>query len=220
MSEEITVIVTSYNCENGLPQTLDSLIAQPYQEREAIVVDDGSKASFILSIADCARKDRRIQLKKHPGGVKQRLSASIQQAEHLISVRDLDLIRPLARRTTELISFYTVGSRQLGHGHINCKPIGYWLSCWREIRWRPTLFDTLAVRCAATTLQLRRNSFVLRPIRPEPRESDDARAILGELESLSYSWYSQNFGVRDFALNEAIPSSSIQNFLTDFLCPT
>jgi hypothetical protein len=80
MPELITVIVASYNYENFLPQTLDSLIAQTYQEWEAIVVDDGSRDSSVSIIVDYARRDRRIRLIQHPGGINRGLSATIQLA--------------------------------------------------------------------------------------------------------------------------------------------
>jgi len=80
MPELVTIIVASYNYEKYLPQTLDSLIAQSYRCWEAIVVDDGSRDSSLSIISDYARRDSRIRLEQHPGGINRGLSASIQLA--------------------------------------------------------------------------------------------------------------------------------------------
>jgi glycosyltransferase involved in cell wall biosynthesis/2-polyprenyl-3-methyl-5-hydroxy-6-metoxy-1,4-benzoquinol methylase len=128
-------------------------------------------------------------------------------AEHLIPGSEMDLIRSLAQHAKDLILFSAAEPGQPGHGHINCKSIGYWLSCWRQIGWEPVLFDTLAFRCAATMSWLRRNPVVLRPMSPESSGTDDVRVELESIGSRSYSWYSQDPEIRSFALHEAIPDS-------------
>ncbi|NQX01238.1 methyltransferase domain-containing protein, partial [bacterium] len=126
-------------------------------------------------------------------------------AEHLPPGSDMDLIRSLALHAKELILFSAAELGQPGHGHINCKPVGYWLSCWRLVGWEPVLFDSLAFRCAATMSWLRRNPILLRPISREVPASNEVCMELEAIGSLAYSWYSQDPGIRSFALNELIP---------------
>lgn len=80
MSDLVTIIVASYNYEQFLPQTLDSLLGQSHRDWEAIVVDDGSKDSSVSIIREYAQRDSRIRLKQHPGGINRGLSATIQLA--------------------------------------------------------------------------------------------------------------------------------------------
>jgi hypothetical protein len=80
MSELVTIIVASYNYDQYLPKTLDSLIGQSYRHWEAIVVDDGSRDSSVSIIGEYAQRDSRIRLKQHPGGINRGLGASIQLA--------------------------------------------------------------------------------------------------------------------------------------------
>ena len=80
MSESVTIIVTSYNYEKLLPQTLQSLHEQSHPHWEAVVVDDGSADDSVSVIREFAHKDPRIRFKQHPGGINRGLSESIQLA--------------------------------------------------------------------------------------------------------------------------------------------
>lgn len=58
----ISIIVPVYNVEAYLPQCLDSLIHQTYQDLEIICVNDGSKDRSLEILKEYANKDRRIKL--------------------------------------------------------------------------------------------------------------------------------------------------------------
>ena len=57
----ISIIVPVYNVEAYLPQCLDSLIHQTYQDLEIICVNDGSKDRSLEILKEYANKDRRIK---------------------------------------------------------------------------------------------------------------------------------------------------------------
>lgn len=58
----ITVIVPVYNCENCLPQCLDSIVAQTYPALEMLLIDDGSKDSSGAICDRYAAQDARIKV--------------------------------------------------------------------------------------------------------------------------------------------------------------
>lgn len=63
----ISIIVTSYNYEQYVLQTLESLTKQTYQNYEVIVVDDGSKDNSVNVIKEYAASHNNIKLYTHPG---------------------------------------------------------------------------------------------------------------------------------------------------------
>jgi glycosyltransferase EpsH len=58
----ISIIVPVYNVEAYLPQCLDSLIHQTYQDLEIICVNDGSTDHSLDILQEYSRKDKRIKL--------------------------------------------------------------------------------------------------------------------------------------------------------------
>lgn len=58
----ISIIVPIYNVEQYLPQCLDSLIHQTYQDVEIICVNDGSTDGSLRILEEYARQDSRIRL--------------------------------------------------------------------------------------------------------------------------------------------------------------
>ena len=68
--EKITVVVPAYNTAPWLPRTLDSLLAQTYENLEIIVVNDGSKDDTGAVLDDYAAKYPQIKaIHKENGGV-------------------------------------------------------------------------------------------------------------------------------------------------------
>lgn len=57
----VTIIIPSYNYGHFISQTLDSLLAQSYQNWECIIVDDGSTDNTIDVVALYQSRDRRFK---------------------------------------------------------------------------------------------------------------------------------------------------------------
>lgn len=60
MQEKLSVIVAVYNVEEFLPECLDSLVNQTYQNLEIICVNDGSTDNSLSILREYAGKDSRI----------------------------------------------------------------------------------------------------------------------------------------------------------------
>lgn len=58
----ISVVITSYNYEKYLPDTINSVISQTYSDWEMIVVDDASTDDSVDIIKEFTKKDSRIKL--------------------------------------------------------------------------------------------------------------------------------------------------------------
>lgn len=73
-----SIIVASYNYEDYIKETLDSLIKQTYRNFEVIVVDDGSKDGSVQVITDYAQQHPYIKLVTHEGGCNKGLPATVR----------------------------------------------------------------------------------------------------------------------------------------------
>lgn len=73
-----SVVVTSYNYEQYLPQTLDSILAQTYENYEVVIVDDGSKDNSVELIKKYTDKYPNFHLYQHENGVNKGLPASVK----------------------------------------------------------------------------------------------------------------------------------------------
>lgn len=74
----ISIIVASYNYEQYITLTLDSLLTQTYPNFEVIVVDDGSRDNSVEVIRRYQALDRRIALYTHPDGVNKGLVETLR----------------------------------------------------------------------------------------------------------------------------------------------
>lgn len=74
----ISVIVASYNYEQYIGETLESILAQTYDKYEIIVVDDGSKDKSIDVIKRYAGRSGKIRFYQHEGGVNKGLPATVK----------------------------------------------------------------------------------------------------------------------------------------------
>lgn len=77
---KISVIVASYNYQDFIKETLDSLMAQTYKNFEVIVVDDGSRDNSLNVIKEYIEKYDNIFLYTHENNMNQGLSKTIQLA--------------------------------------------------------------------------------------------------------------------------------------------
>ena len=74
----ISIITASYNYEDYIRETIESVIAQTYSDWEMIIVDDGSKDSSVEVIKSYCEKDERIKLFQHEGGVNRGLVETVK----------------------------------------------------------------------------------------------------------------------------------------------
>lgn len=77
---KISVVVASYNYQDYIKETLDSLLAQTYKNFEIIVVDDGSKDDSVKVIKKYAKKYPNIFLYRHHQGKNRGLPETIKLA--------------------------------------------------------------------------------------------------------------------------------------------
>jgi len=64
----VSVIIPAFNAEADIRQTLQSVLAQTYQEIEVIVVDDGSSDDTSAIVEEFVRRDDRFQLVRQSNG--------------------------------------------------------------------------------------------------------------------------------------------------------
>lgn len=63
---KISILVTAYKLDRYLPQCLDSVLRQTFQDFECIVIDDASLESTRLIVSDYAGRDNRIRYLSTP----------------------------------------------------------------------------------------------------------------------------------------------------------
>ena len=82
---KISIITASYNYENYIKETIESVIEQTYQDWEMIVVDDGSSDNSLAVIDSYCKKDSRIKLFTHENninkGLKDTLLLGLEKAQ-------------------------------------------------------------------------------------------------------------------------------------------
>ena len=66
MNPLISLIIPTFNRADLLPETLDSIIAQTYQNWECVVVDDGSTDDTFEVLEKYAQKDSRFRVYQRP----------------------------------------------------------------------------------------------------------------------------------------------------------
>ncbi|MBL1242592.1 MAG: glycosyltransferase family 2 protein [OCS116 cluster bacterium] len=64
MNDLVSIITPSYNCQKFVADTIDSVLAQAYENWEMIIVDDASTDDSIAVIEKYAEQDGRIKLIK------------------------------------------------------------------------------------------------------------------------------------------------------------
>lgn len=97
MENVISVIIPVYNVQTYLPECLDSLIAQDYQDLEIILIDDGSKDNSGKICDEYAAKDSRIKVIHQPnGGAGAAKNAGLKAAtgEYLAFLDSDDFLEP------------------------------------------------------------------------------------------------------------------------------
>ncbi len=94
---KITVVVPVYNIEDFLPECVDSILQQSYQNLEIILVNDGSTDGSLKICEEYAKKDARIKLiDQENGGLSDARNTAIKVAtgEYITFVDSDDYIDP------------------------------------------------------------------------------------------------------------------------------
>lgn len=74
----ISIVTASYNYENYIKETIESVLNQTYTNWELIIVDDGSKDNSVEVIKSYCEKDNRIKLYQHEGGINKGLIETVK----------------------------------------------------------------------------------------------------------------------------------------------
>jgi SAM-dependent methyltransferase len=127
----------------------------------------------------------------------------VEVAEHLATQHSEILLDSVASHAGRMIVFSAAEPGQPGYGHVNCRPISYWLERWASRGWYPDLVDSLGIRCLATMSWFRRNLVVLR--RGDPKAGAEAAAALAMIGTKSFTWYNQQPGIRQIPFSEDLP---------------
>ncbi len=97
---KISVITASYNYENYIKETIQSIIDQTFQDWEMIIVDDGSKDNSVEVIKSYCEKYSRIKLFQHENGENKGLITTVKlgiekaSGEWIVFVESDDTITP------------------------------------------------------------------------------------------------------------------------------
>ena len=94
---KVSVIVPCYNQAQYLPETLDSVLAQTYQNWECVIVNDGSPDNTEEIATEYLGKDRRFKyLKQENKGLAAARNAGIQHSsgQYILPLDSDDLILP------------------------------------------------------------------------------------------------------------------------------
>lgn len=82
---KVSILTASYNYENYIKGTIESVLAQTYTNWELVIVDDGSTDNSVEVIKEYCKKDSRIKLYTHPNnenkGLAQTLKLGLSKCE-------------------------------------------------------------------------------------------------------------------------------------------
>jgi SAM-dependent methyltransferase len=120
--------------------------------------------------------------------------------EHIDAEHEAIVLQTVSRHARGLILFSAARPGQPGVGHVNCKPMDYWLEQWALAGWEPDVFDTLAVRSLSTFFWFRRNLIVLRPVEPRRAPAAFTIADLASDEAERVDWVAQPPAIHAYAL--------------------
>src|SRR5947209_4924853 len=120
----VSVIVPAYNAENFIGETLNSVLAQTYENIEVIVVDDGSRDLTAAIVKNAARRDRRVKLlrQQNLGVAMARNLAIARSSGEYIAPLDADDIWYPSKIEKQVRSLET-GGRKAGASYCWCVSI-------------------------------------------------------------------------------------------------
>ena len=93
----VSIILPVFNAERFLPQCLDSILRQTYQDWELIAVDDGSKDGSIEILKSYEKRDNRIHIisKKNEGvSIARNIALKHAHGDYIYFVDSDDIVMP------------------------------------------------------------------------------------------------------------------------------
>jgi SAM-dependent methyltransferase len=135
------------------------------------------------------------------------LVVCVEVAEHLAKTDADRLLESISRHAQRLIVFSAATPDQPGLGHINCRPIEYWLERWAALGWIPILADSLGMRSLSTLSWFHHNLVVL--ARGEASQGAEAIGALRRIGERPFTWYGQPPGIRASAFSEPLPPATV-----------
>ncbi len=96
---KISIITPCYNGGYFLPETIDSVLEQTYQDYEVIIIDDGSNDGTTPAIiAEQAKRDKRIRVITHPENknlpTARNTGIAAAKGKYIVALDSDDLIHP------------------------------------------------------------------------------------------------------------------------------
>lgn len=138
MKDTISIVIPAYNIQDYLGATLDSVLAQTYENLEIIVVNDGSKDAT-GAVADAyAVKDSRIRvIHKENGGVTSARLRGVAEAtgEYIGFVDGDDFIEPqMYARLMENMQTYDADISHCGYQMVFPSRVDYYYNTGRIVK--------------------------------------------------------------------------------------
>jgi len=59
---KLSITIATYNVQNFIRESMESILNQTFQDFEVICIDDGSKDNTVSILKEFASKDNRIQI--------------------------------------------------------------------------------------------------------------------------------------------------------------
>ncbi len=107
-NREVSFVMSVYNAEKYIEQSIDSILSQTYKNFKLIIVDDGSEDKTLKIIKIKEKKDKRIKViinKKNLGLTKSLIKAISSTSSEIIVRQDADEISK-KYRLERLLKFY------------------------------------------------------------------------------------------------------------------
>jgi glycosyltransferase involved in cell wall biosynthesis len=150
---KFSIVIPAYNAEATLPETLDAVLAQEFDDWECVVVDDGSTDATLAIAERYATRDPRVRAVSQPNqgtGGAYNTGVLASQGEYIVICSSDDLLLPLHLRVMDSL---TVRAPEHGiyssNGHF-LEPSGAHRRFYRNSRWQHELslsFEDVVGRC-------------------------------------------------------------------------
>lgn len=172
-----------------------------YGSNEVLGVDGFDEPDDIVCENCYVKHDLRKPLDL---GKKFNLVICVEVIEHIDSQYENNLLNSINEHAENIIVFSAAHINQPGVGHINCRPVQYWIAKWKNLGWEVNFFDTEAVRSLGTFYWFRRNLLVLQKRNVKNNYSD--KAYLSSYETNNIKWLNQPPATYQYPLTGVIPS--------------